>query len=57
MSESSTAVQAPDEYPYLEAAEDACLVGGHESISFKVDPLEKRYPDTVFCLMESACSR
>ena len=30
------------------------LVGEHTSISFKVNRLEKRYPDTAFCLMESA---
>jgi len=29
------------------------LVGGHDSISGKVESLEKRYPDTAFCLMES----
>jgi hypothetical protein len=30
------------------------LVGAHESIIYKVERLEKRHPDTVFCLTESA---
>jgi hypothetical protein len=30
------------------------LVGGHTSISCRVEHLSKRYPETAFCLMESA---
>jgi len=109
MSESSTAVHAPERCPDQRAAEEACtgvhglivitpprasspehnarllfeecaslsgtfngrldgtfrsightslrfrivdLIGGHESISVRVERLERRYPDTTFCLLE-----